>query len=399
MNAPKLLLSLIRGEPDYQAVLSAGIQPGDFGPAAPVLGFIGEYRQRFGKFPDRSLLQEKYPDLIVEVEADLDFAIGEMRSWVQQHRVDDALVRYRNGDLNLSGLSAELEEAKRFGQVEQARYSDQSIVERRADWDVTRNNPRNSLALRGFRTGIGSLDRTKFGWQRGDLVTIFGRPEAGKSFLLLWHAVTAWKSGHRILFISPELTTAEVEGRFDALVAGQNNIAISARGIRNGNGITEKDFDRLQTVMATRADWRTVSGSFTSGEIRDLVLDEKPRIVCVDGLYLLTDKADSAWMQVKQISGNLKRMAVDLGVVVLAVNQAVRDKKLMTQAPEPTDMAFGDALVRDSDKLLAIYNPDQVPDARYLAIQKDRSGGWAEVRGQPIVLDWRVDAGVIKEKS
>ncbi len=400
VSAPQLLISLIRSEEDYHRVLDAGFSPADFGPIEPVFGFLVEYWQRFKNFPDVSLLRNKFPAVIVDVEADFDYALEEMRQHVSAQRVEAALLDHTTGQVDLSGLISRLEAARKLEITKPVRYSDAAIDSRLEAWETARDRPNSSSIITGLRTGIRSLDATRMGLQRSDLICLFARPETGKTFISLNIGVTAWLGGHKVLFISPEMSTEQIEGRFDGLVAGQQGITISQRLLRQGRGIEAEDYGHLSDMMRERRDWRTVDGSFTVEDVKALALEEKPRLLIVDGIYLLDSKTkgQKQWERITEISGSLKRFALDTGMIILMVNQAVRDERLVTRPPQPTDMAGGDSIVRDSDKLLSLYNHEQNQTSRYLNIVKDRAGGWSELRGVPIVLDWRLDQGIIRER-
>lgn len=395
-EAPQLLLSLIRSPEDYQAIVDSGLVPNDFGQLSRVMEFIREYRDRKGVFPDRSLLDHQFPSVLVEVTADLDFAIEEMKKWVIERRVEEALTAHVGGEIDLTGLIARLEEAKTLNpRYESVRYSDASVVERFEKWREYRDHPHAQTLLRGIRTGLPTLDKTRFGFEPGDFITIFGRPETGKSWLLANFGVTSWVSGHRVLYVSPEMSPQQVELRLDTLIAGQKGIYVSNRQMRLGEGIKEDEFQKLIELQHERKDFR-IEERLPVEEIRSIVLEEKPKVVLIDGAYLLPGKGKQ-WERITDTCEALKAMANETGTIVIAVNQAIKDDKLVSRPPKVDEIAGGDATERQVDKLISIYNPEQIANSRYLGILKDRNGGWEQVRQNPLRLIFEVDRGIIRE--
>lgn len=396
-EAPQLLLSLVKGPDQFAQILENGLVPSDFGSLSRVLEFISDYYEKKEIFPDTSLLNYQFPGVFLDVQADFDFALEETKKWVIEKRVESALSEHLAGNLDVPGLITRLEEARSISpRKELIRYSDAMVLERFEKWKEYRDHPKSSTILRGIRTGLPTIDKTRFGFEPGEFICIFGRPEQGKSLLLLNFGVTAWLSGHKCLYISPEMSVAKVELRFDTLVAGQLGIHISNKKLRLGEGITEPNYQKLIDAQKDRQDFR-ITTRMSAEEIHSIVVAEKPKVVLVDGTYLIPGKSKSQWERITETCESLKNTANETGCIVLAVNQAVKDNKLISRPPRVDEIAGGDATERQVDKLISIYNPDQMPNSRYLGILKDRDGGWEEARQNPMQLLFEPDRGIIRE--
>lgn len=74
-----------------------------------------------------------------------------------------------------------------------------------------------AMSTGGIQYGWPSLDAMSGGARPGDFNTVVGRPMMGKTFLMLYGAHNAWKSHHRPLFVSLEMSAAEIHERLAAM--------------------------------------------------------------------------------------------------------------------------------------------------------------------------------------
>ena len=87
---------------------------------------------------------------------------------------------------------------------------------------------KNVKGLLGITTGLDELDNFTNGWLPEDLVTIVGRTNEGKTWLLLFFLVAAWRSGKRILLYSGEMGKTEIGFRIDTIMFNFSNLGLMA---------------------------------------------------------------------------------------------------------------------------------------------------------------------------
>jgi replicative DNA helicase len=110
---------------------------------------------------------------------------------------------------------------------------------------------KNKGGLRGIPTGLRDLDKWLAGLQRSDLIVIAARPSMGKTALMLNMSLdiaTHAKQGS-VLYFSLEMSKEQLVDRLLAAEAG-----VDAWKLRTGDGLTDKDFERLSSAMGSLAE-------------------------------------------------------------------------------------------------------------------------------------------------
>ena len=110
---------------------------------------------------------------------------------------------------------------------------------------------RNKGGIRGIPTGMRDLDKLLAGLQRSDLIVIAARPSMGKTAIMLNMALniaTKAKQGS-VLYFSLEMSKEQLVDRLLAAEAG-----VDAWKLRTGEGLDDKDFERLSAAMGELAE-------------------------------------------------------------------------------------------------------------------------------------------------
>lgn len=180
----------------------------------------------------------------------------------------------------------------------------------------------------GINTGLDILDAKHIGWQPGDLVGIVGRTNIGKTWLLLYISIIAWKHGYRVLFISPEISRKKLELRWDLLASKMHNYNFPFSKILEG----DLDYARYKEWLefaSKRGDWLTVESYYGSQfkvpSIQSIVTEFSPDLVAVDGISLIHGKGLEDWEKVKSVAYGLKAVASTTQKVILCTSQANKE--------------------------------------------------------------------------
>ena len=219
------------------------------------------------------------------------------------------------------------------------------------------------MITKGIMTGIPGLDRQFNGFQPGNLVCYLGRAKAGKTSFALKSALKAWQDGNRVLFVTFEIAAGRkpeepgIVDRLDAFSAEIDLIPYIQ------GGMSEKDKAKLRKFDAAKAkDGRFQVVQPTSRyTITDLEADidrHHPDVVYLDGFYFMYDdktgKRGSDWEAHDNLSGDLKTLAMNLGIPVIITHQ-VREKQLTGRKGKGIDdgaMMGGTGIIMAADMVL-----------------------------------------------
>jgi replicative DNA helicase len=238
----------------------------------------------------------------------------------------------------------------------------------------------------GVPSGFTDLDRLTAGFQKSDLIILAARPGVGKTALAL---NISFNAKIPVAFFSLEMSKEQLVRRYFA-----SEGRISTSRLRTGN-MAGEEWARLQEAGGRLLDssiFISDKPRSTSLEIRAQARRLKARngigLVVVDYLQLMRDsKAKSREQEIARISGDLKAMAKELDVPVVALAQLNRDvEKRPNKRPVLSDLRESGALEQDADVVVFIYR-DEVyrkdsPDkgVAEIRIAKQRNGPTGLIR-------------------
>lgn len=214
----------------------------------------------------------------------------------------------------------------------------------------------------GVPTGFIDLDRILAGLQKADLILLAGRPSMGKTALALnisYHAAHAAKIP--VAFFSLEMSKEQLVRRLFASVG-----RIDAGRLRSGN-MQPPEWVNLQQAEELLMD--SPVHIVDKGRPTVLQIGAQARrlkavhgigLVVVDYLQLIRDaKAKSREQEIARISGDLKALAKDLNVPVLALSQLNRKcEERPNKRPQLADLRDSGSLEQDADVVLFLYRDE-----------------------------------------
>lgn len=234
-------------------------------------------------------------------------------------------------------------------------------------------------------TGFTDLDRLLGGGvRRGDMVIIACRPSMGKTAFSLDIAKKMAMMGSGIAYFSLEMGASQMVERLIASSSG-----VDFHKIRSGNLSDDQknqDFNTIGKAIGILSDlpiWIDDTSSSSIMEIRSkarrLAHRQKIDMIIIDYLQLMTSGNDKYYQgnrvqEVADISRNLKMLAKDLNVPVIALSQLSRrvdardDKK-----PVLSDLRESGSIEQDADIVMFIHRED------YYQREKEKHNGKAEL--------------------
>jgi replicative DNA helicase len=216
----------------------------------------------------------------------------------------------------------------------------------------------------GVPSGFRDLDRLTSGFQPGNLVIVAARPSMGKSALGLCMAANlAVRHETPVAIFTLEMSKSEVTQRLMCSEA-----KVESQRLRNGK-LGPDDWPRLTAAcdkLAKAPVYVDDTGSITMMEIRSKARRLKTQhpelgLIVVDYLQLMTSGAtvENRVQEVSQISRQLKVLARDLDVPILAMSQLSRAvEQRHDKRPILSDLRESGSIEQDADLVLFIYRDE-----------------------------------------
>ena len=222
--------------------------------------------------------------------------------------------------------------------------------------------------ITGAPSGFRDVDRLTSGFQPGNLVIVAARPSMGKSaFGLCIAANIAIRNQIPVALFTLEMSKAEVTQRLMCSEA-----KVESQRLRSGK-LAPDDWPRLTAAcdkLAKAPIYVDDTGSITMMEIRSKARRLKSKeptlgMIIVDYLQLMTSgsNAESRVQEVSQISRNLKVLARDLDVPILAMSQLSRAvEQRHDKRPILSDLRESGSIEQDADLVAFIYRDEYYND-------------------------------------
>jgi replicative DNA helicase len=243
----------------------------------------------------------------------------------------------------------------------------------------------NDNAITGTATGYDDLDDLLSGLQPGALNIVGARPAMGKTAFGLGMATHVAKtSGQPVVVFNLEMGHSEITQR---ILSSEAKV----------------DSTKLRTGRLNESDWSKVGLAVGRLEI-PLFLDDNPQVtvmeirakarrikaqygglglVVIDYLQLMggSGRAENRQLEVSDISRNLKILARELEVPIVALSQLSRNLEArQDKRPMLSDLRESGSLEQDADVVMflyrdEVYNPES-PDkgSAEVIVSKHRSG-------------------------
>jgi len=384
-SAESRVLSAVLKDKQIHVLLQANVD-GLMSTHGDIWEFIKKYTESNSELPPVKLVQEKYQDFVLNQDVGATkYHLEELQSEYLNSTLKE-IIRHAASEVQdgknttaLEDLITKTSELKKNTSV--IRDIDATDVQDAVRYfeEVKRQQ---ELGIRGITTGLpGFDDYLPSGIMPGQLGVFLAYPGIGKSWLSLYFAVQAWKQGKSPLIISLEMSETEVRNRA---------ITIMGEGYWSHRKLSSGDIsmDELkrwyQGHLEDKPPFRIVSND-TGGEITPSVLrgkidQYKPDFVIVDYLQLMSpnQKSDNETVRMKNLSRELKLMAISEEVPIIAISSATPDdvSKLDT-VPTLGQTAWSRQIAYDADWVMALGRGAN-SDVMECVFRKNRHGFMGE---------------------
>lgn len=280
--------------------------------------------------------------------------------------IDDKLEAAQNAIMAVSDNSDANDEPKALKNIMAVMVED---IERRFQ---------SGSDFEGLKTGFCDLDALAKGLKPGNLVIVCGRPGSGKTTLAMNIAShIADKNnadGGPVLFCSLEMGVSEIGHR-----AMLSTRMTDSDDIERPSHRDEQVFDRIGAAMSrcTEISLHVHESADTVAKVASLSRTVKRKhglaAVVVDYIGLMRAEAENRVNEISEITRGLKRLAMQLGVPIIALAQLNRKcEDRSDRRPQLADLRDSGSIEQDANIVIGCYR-----DSYYT--QDKNTEGFAEI--------------------
>lgn len=227
------------------------------------------------------------------------------------------------------------------------------------------------------------LDKITMGFKPKQFVVLAGKTSHGKSALAHNLMLTAgMKYGH-VTFVSMEMSRSEIMERIFSMYCGIDYGKIRERSFsKNELNTILKNKDRLLNTEYgyTIIDEGSVTVDKLYATARRLKMQKDTKMLIVDYLQQVASKGNTREQEVANVTKNLKRIAMDLNIVVVGLSQFNREA---IGRPQLRQLRESGAIENDANTAILLWNP--MADGKEKFDQAQSEGKWAGASTKNII--------------
>ena len=209
--------------------------------------------------------------------------------------------------------------------------------------------------IQGLSTGFPSIDQLTMGLVEGELVIVAGPTSKGKTLLSMHIANNVAKKGGRVLFVTLEMTKAELTSRYMYV---------------NG-GFDTNDFSTVaaNTVFQENdeLDWKDIDGLIQNAKD---ALDVD--LVIIDHLHYFARDIKNASEELGKITMTFKKNAIRHKLPIILISHI---RKLGKDEDLSGDSLRGSSLIAQDSDIVLLVNRDPETNQMGVLIDKNRNRG------------------------
>lgn len=247
--------------------------------------------------------------------------------------------------------------------------------------DAVRRNP---IGAAGLPTGFRGFDKATSGLGAGDLMILAARPSMGKTTLAMNIAEhVAFERKQGVAVFSMEMSAEQLGFR---VISSRSGVALGS--LRSGD-LNDTEMDALTWTIGRLRDaplFIDETGGLSPMDLRAkarrLKMRENIQLLVVDYIQLMQvpGKGDNRVQEISEISRQLKALAKELSIPIIALSQLNRGvEQRDNKRPRMSDLRESGGIEQDADLVVFIYRDwvyDKSKDEREaeIIIAKQRNG-------------------------
>lgn len=225
----------------------------------------------------------------------------------------------------------------------------------------------------GVPSGFTHLDKITFGWQNSDLIILAARPAVGKTAFALnlaRNAVMHPSKSTPVALFSLEMSAGQLVQR---ILAAESEIWLEkiARGKLEEHEMKQlyaRGIQRLAQAPLFIDDTPALNIFELRAKCRRLKNKHNIGLIIIDYLQLMSgtgeNRSSNREQEISNISRNLKGLAKELNVPIIALSQLSRaveqrgSKDGGAKIPQLSDLRESGAIEQDADMVMFLYRPE-----------------------------------------
>ena len=224
----------------------------------------------------------------------------------------------------------------------------------------------------GVPSGFSGLDRVTYGWQNSDLIILAARPAVGKTAFALNLARNAAMHPTKptpVALFSLEMSAGQLVQR---ILSAESEIWLEkiSRGKMEEHEMKQlyaKGIQRLSQAPLFIDDTPALNIFELRAKCRRLKNKHNIGMIIIDYLQLMSGSGDgrnsNREQEISSISRNLKGLAKELSVPIIALSQLSRaveqrGAKEGSRVPQLSDLRESGAIEQDADMVMFLYRPE-----------------------------------------
>src|SRR4051812_2100313 len=223
--------------------------------------------------------------------------------------------------------------------------------------------------ITGVPSGFPSLDRVTYGWQSTDLIILAARPSVGKTAFALNLARNAALHPTKptpVAVFSLEMSAAQLVQR---ILSAESEIWLEkiSRGKMEEHEMKQlyaRGIQRLAQAPIFIDDTAALNIFELRAKCRRLKNKHNVGLIIIDYLQLMSgtnDRNSNREQEISRISRDLKGLAKELQVPIIALSQLSREvekRKEGNKMPQLSDLRESGAIEQDADMVMFLYRPE-----------------------------------------
>ena len=366
-----LISSIIR-DSDIQTAIKQNVSYSLFHSCNDEWQWISDYWQKYRKMPTKVAFKEKFPEFVMK-------AVNDTKHYSDEVRKNHARITLTSSMRDVADLIADgdIDGAVKAMSINMVKVSsaigtvsnDSDIIRNYDDIfeEVAKRKERvSTLGSAGIPTGFTTLDERTGGCQAGHIWIIGARLGQGKSWTMMKMATSGILAGYNVQYNALEQTRAEVAMRVHSFLSnGIGEDLFRNLDLMQGRNFDIKKYQKFLKSLDGEVRGRLHVSDTSRGRVSPLTIQtqiekNKPDIVYIDYLTLMEQQGKGDWQSVAQLSGELKNLAMEYQVPIIAASQLNRANGTNTKEVAGADaLSQSDSIGQDADVVINLLQSSQ----------------------------------------